>query len=321
MSEAGEPAVLQEINAALQASDLSHATTLAREALAAGTLHPVLLNLRAFWFEGQGRDAEAFADLQRARMLAPEDIGICNALGLAHARSERYREAIECFDAVIALDPDFGPAYFNKGWVSEGLGELLTARDCHAHANRLIPASPDPLAGMAAIAVRLGDWPQAKAYASRALAIDSTHAIAIIALAAAERADGAHSGGRGAPHGIADADGPGGGPALIGRRAAGRSARCTRAHRRGIRRVHRCKRNAEAVSCAAIRTTRHRDHADVAALAHRCVRRGGSRRLDCRDIRVRVGRRIASEARVHDGIPPLGDHVAGTGTRLPFRTW
>ena len=33
MPEAGEPAVLQDIKAALQASDLSRATTLAREAL------------------------------------------------------------------------------------------------------------------------------------------------------------------------------------------------------------------------------------------------------------------------------------------------
>ena len=48
MPEAGEPAVLQDINAALQASDLPRATTLAREALAAGTVHPVLLNLRAY---------------------------------------------------------------------------------------------------------------------------------------------------------------------------------------------------------------------------------------------------------------------------------
>ena len=35
MPEAGEPAVLQDIKAALQASDLPRATTLAREALAA----------------------------------------------------------------------------------------------------------------------------------------------------------------------------------------------------------------------------------------------------------------------------------------------
>ena len=193
MLGAGEPAVLEEINAALQASDLARATTLAREALAAGTMHPVLLNLRAFWLEGEGREAEAFADLQSAQTLAPDNIGIRNALGLAHARIGRNREAIECFNAVIALDPNFGPAYFNKGWVSEALGDLVTARDCHAHAHRLMPASPDPLAGMAALAVRLGDWPLARAHAERALAIDPTQPIAITALAAVEHSEGAQA--------------------------------------------------------------------------------------------------------------------------------
>jgi tetratricopeptide (TPR) repeat protein len=189
--EAGEPAVLQEIGAALQVSDIARATTLARQALEAGTEHPVLLNLRAYWFESQGRDAEAFADLLRARNLAPDNAGICNALGLAHARFGRHRESIQCFDAAIRLAPDFGPAYFNKGWTSEALGDLIAARDGHARAHQLMPGSADPLAGMAAIAVRFGDWPQAKAHAEHALAIDPGHAIAVIALASAERAEGA----------------------------------------------------------------------------------------------------------------------------------
>jgi Tfp pilus assembly protein PilF len=183
--------ILAEINAALQAADVARATTLARDALAAGAVHPELLNLRALWYESQGRDAEAFADLQRASALAPESIGVRNALGLLHAKSGRYREAIASFDAVIARNPDFGPAYFNKGWVSEAMGDLVMAQDNHAHAQRLMPASADPRAGLAAIAVRLGHWPQATTHATSALAIDPTHPIAIIALAAAERAQGA----------------------------------------------------------------------------------------------------------------------------------
>jgi len=190
MPEAGDPAVLQDIQAALQASDLTRATTLAREALAAGTLHPVLLNLRAYWYEGQGRDAEAFADLQHAQTLAPDDLGIRNALGLAHARNGRHREAIACFDAVIAQAPDFGPAHFNKGWASETLGEIRAARECYEHAHRLMPANPDPASGMAALAARRGDWPAAKVLAEAALAIDPRHPVATTALAAAEFAMG-----------------------------------------------------------------------------------------------------------------------------------
>lgn len=190
MPEAGEPAVLQDIKAALQASDLPRATTLAREALAAGTLHPVLLNLRAYWYEGQGRDAEAFADLEHAQTLAPDDLGIRNALGLAHARNGRHREAIACFDAVIARAPDFGPAHFNKGWASETLGEIRTARECYERAHRLMPANPDPGSGMAALAARRGDWPAARLLGEAALAIDPRHPIATTALAAAEFAVG-----------------------------------------------------------------------------------------------------------------------------------
>jgi len=184
------PAALEAINAAMQAADVARATTLAREALAAGAEHPDLLNLRAFWFESQGCDAEAFADLQRASTLAPDSVAIRYALGLAHAKAGRQHQAIACFDAVIARDPNFGPAHFNKGWANEALGDLHTARDCYAHAHQLTPADAKPLASMASLAVRAGDWPQARACADLALAIDPVHPTALAVLAAAERADG-----------------------------------------------------------------------------------------------------------------------------------
>ncbi len=177
----------------MRRADVARATTLARDALAAGAEHPDLLNLRAFWYEGQGRDAEALADLRRASMLAPDSVAIRYALGLAHAKAGRHHEAIACFDAVIARDPNFEPAHFNKGWASEALGDLHTARDCYAHANALKPSNAEPLARMAALAVRAGDWPNAKSHAGCALAIDPLHPIAVAALAAVERVEGAHA--------------------------------------------------------------------------------------------------------------------------------
>ena len=57
------PDTIRTVIDTLSRSDIARATELAREALAQGEIHPLLLNLRAFWLEGQGRDREALADL------------------------------------------------------------------------------------------------------------------------------------------------------------------------------------------------------------------------------------------------------------------
>jgi tetratricopeptide (TPR) repeat protein len=174
---------LAVVLAALQAQDLARATALAREALAAGLEHPLLLNLRAYWHEAEGRDLEAFGDLQRAYELAPNDVSVLNALGLAHGRAGRMLEAARVFDSITTLQPDFVPAYFNKGWASEELGNLDLARECFSHAAELNPGSADAWARLAALAVRLGDWDSAGLDAERSLKLDARNAIARQALA------------------------------------------------------------------------------------------------------------------------------------------
>lgn len=169
---------LADVLAALQAQDVPRATALAREVLAAGFEHPLLLNLRAYWHEAEGRDLEAFGDLQRAHELAPNDISVLNALGLAHGRAGRMLEAARLFDSIIALQPDFVPAYFNKGWASEELGSLDIARECFGHAAELNPGSGDAWARLAALAVRVGDWESAGIDAERSLKLDARNAVA-----------------------------------------------------------------------------------------------------------------------------------------------
>ncbi len=183
-------AVPEAIAAALDARDIPRATDLAREALDAGLKHPLLFNLRAYWHEAAGRYAEAFADLRRANELAPEDVSILNALGLAYARAGRLPEAIGAFDAALRFQPDFGPAHFNKGWVSEDLGELDSARAAFARAAALKPDAAEPWARIAGLAARAGDWTEAKDNAERALRLDPRNAVAAQALAAQEIAAG-----------------------------------------------------------------------------------------------------------------------------------
>ncbi len=181
---------LRDAEAAIASGDVAKAIAIARSALDKGLEHPLFLNLRAFWLEGQGRDAQALADLERAKALAPKDASICNALGLAYARNNRHREAIVCFNDAIAIAPGFGPAYFNKAWTSEELGDLSAARQAYLRAHELTPEVPEPLAGLAAIATRMSDWTQARRFAARALALQPDHAIAMRALAAAEISSG-----------------------------------------------------------------------------------------------------------------------------------
>ena len=186
---ADQQQLLRQVEAAAQGGDIGHAVTLAREALAHGVESPLVLNLRAYWHEQEGRNADALADLQRAQQLAPDDVLILNALGLAHARLGNMAEAVQAFTRAIDRDPDFGPAHFNKGWASEDLGELDTAKRCFARALELRPSSADPLARLAGLAVRAGDWDAARAHAIQALAIAPDHPLAVIALAGAELAE------------------------------------------------------------------------------------------------------------------------------------
>ena len=106
--------LLGEVQAALTAQDLDRAVALARDALERGIEEAFVLNLRAYWHEQEGRHAEALTDLRRALTLAPEDIAVLNALGLAYARLGRMREAVEAFDGALRLDAEFAPAHFNR---------------------------------------------------------------------------------------------------------------------------------------------------------------------------------------------------------------
>jgi tetratricopeptide (TPR) repeat protein len=155
---------------ALRAQNIERAVDLAEAALRGGARHALLLNLRAWRAERGGRYDLALADLWEARRLAPADIPTLNALGLCLANLQRHAEAIEAFEAVIALDATFAPAHFNRGWVSEDMGELDQARASFEAAARLNPRDPMPVARLAALAARASDWPSARALAEQALA-------------------------------------------------------------------------------------------------------------------------------------------------------
>lgn len=54
-----------------------------------------------------------------------------NFIGLELYFEERYTEAIECFDAALALKSDYFQAWKNKGMVLEGQGIYKDAAGCY----------------------------------------------------------------------------------------------------------------------------------------------------------------------------------------------
>lgn len=181
---------LREIRTAVEKSDLARAVALAVEALSEGIENPLLLNLRAYRHEQEGRFGEALTDLERARQIAPDDALINNSLGLCLVRFNRLGEARAAFQEAVRLKPDFTPAYFNLGWVSEDLGLLDEARQAFLRVEQLDTVSADAPARLALLAARMSDSDAARRHAARAFALDPRHPLAHFALAFCEAEDG-----------------------------------------------------------------------------------------------------------------------------------
>jgi tetratricopeptide (TPR) repeat protein len=181
---------LHEIQAAVAASDTERAVKLARDALTDGLEDPLLLNLRAFWYEQKGRANDALNDLTKARQLAPDDALISNAFGLCLVRLNRLGEARSAFQDAVKQQPDFAPAHFNLGSVSEDIGLLEEAREAYLCAEQLDPVSAAPPARLAYLAVRNADSETTRRHAIRAIGLDPQNPLAHLALALCEFEDG-----------------------------------------------------------------------------------------------------------------------------------
>ena len=188
--------MMEEVRAALRAQDYARATTLARTALVSGVTHPILLMLRANDDQAQGRYREALDDLNRAVAMAPQDVVARNAMGLCLQRMDMLPEAVQVFDDAIAIRADFPPALYNRGYTNELMGELAAARADYDRALALNPAFPEPAARLASLAARRRDWPEARARAAAALAIDASLLPALLALATADMEEGDLEGAR-----------------------------------------------------------------------------------------------------------------------------
>src|SRR5437899_344921 len=147
---------LRQIQDAARGGDLTTATRLAETALADGLEHPMLFNLAAARLEHEARFEEALALLERGHALAPQDVGLNQALGLCLHRLGRYAQAVPHFDTVIAAQPTFAPAHATRGATLEALGSIQEADAAYHRADELQPGNLAALSGLASLASRRG---------------------------------------------------------------------------------------------------------------------------------------------------------------------
>ena len=180
------PTMLEAVIAAIKANNMDLAKRLAGDALSSGLEHPLLLNLRALAYEEAVNFEAALADLRRAHFLAPRDYAILNACGLCLARMERPEEAQQCYEQALAIQPDFGPGWFNLGHAWDRLGEKAKAAEAYARAAAINPENVQAWSNLANLAARRGDAAGARDFADRALALYPGFPPALLALAESE---------------------------------------------------------------------------------------------------------------------------------------
>jgi tetratricopeptide (TPR) repeat protein len=175
--------IVAEIADVTQTGQIARASEMARAALDGGLLNPMLLNLRAWWHEQNGRSAEALADLELALSLDSRDLKVRNPLGILLGRLGRWNEAVALMEETAKMAPDQAEAWFNLGWAREFTGELQEARRCFEQAASLDPLFAAPFAHLASLAYRRSDWAAAEEWAGKALVIEPQQPIALTALA------------------------------------------------------------------------------------------------------------------------------------------
>ena len=186
-----DAATLTQIEAAAAANELPRAVELARAALADGLVHPMLLNLRSYWWTQRGRQDMALADLRLAVSIAPADVFVRNALGILLGRMEKWSEAFPILEETVSIAPNSAVAQYSLGWAYETTGELDKARRQFENAAALDPNFVKPLIHLSSLAHRRSDWTSARDFALRALTLEpgeyvATTNLAIVAIAQGE---------------------------------------------------------------------------------------------------------------------------------------
>ena len=181
-----DQATVRAVYEAARGGRHAQAAALAEAALAGGLEHPLLLNVAALKLEQQGAAGGALRLLQRAVQIAPGDLAARNALGLCLLRLEQPAEALEQFETLLRLNPALPYAHASHGNALRAMGAIHEAEASYQRALAIDANQVVALAGLAHIASSRGAYPEARAWAEKALALVPEYPDAVMSLAAAE---------------------------------------------------------------------------------------------------------------------------------------
>lgn len=126
----------------------------------------------------------ALLNFNRSTKLNPYDPIVWNNYGSALLFSDSANAALNAFSKAIALDPDYTNAYNNRGEILlYHYNDLINSKQDFSRSLVLDPDHVIALHNMGNIAVLEEDWPNAQAFASRALGVNSRFAPAYGTLA------------------------------------------------------------------------------------------------------------------------------------------
>lgn len=192
---AGKPTRQPQIERALASGDVARAAKLAAEALAAGQVDPLILNLAAWREEEAGDYRAAHRLLQRALALVPDDVLILGSMGAVLRKQGYLDEALALLDRVVAAEPRHAAAWLERGYVLDAQRSDAAATASYERALALDPALAPALGKLGDAAARRGDAATAIEYARRARALHPHEPSAVFALAllAVEARDGSRA--------------------------------------------------------------------------------------------------------------------------------
>jgi cytochrome c-type biogenesis protein CcmH/NrfG len=132
----------------------------------------------------QGRPAQGIKELQRASLLASDDITIREHLAMAFFQNHQYREAGELFARLMKLDEN---SKRSELWIALGECQMQTnrvsdARSSFDTATQLNPTSTTAWLGLAKATLQLGDTRRTEIVLRKAISLEPNSAEAHLLL-------------------------------------------------------------------------------------------------------------------------------------------